>query len=155
MYRFEEEQLVKAEIDQVWRFFANPANLAEITPPEMGMKVVDELPDKMYRGMMIRYRVKALAGIELPWTARITDIEEGSYFIDEQVEGPFSYWHHQHIFEAHQDGTLLRDILHYRVPGGPFAKLLEPLLVRKKLKDIFAFRRKKAEQLFGQHATQP
>jgi len=116
----------------------------------MQMQVIDALPDAMYEGMLVRYKVKPLPGIALPWTSEITKIKEGHYFIDEQVEGPFKYWHHQHIFEPVKSGTLIKDILHYRVPGGPLGKLFEPVLVRSKLTKVFSYRRKKSKELFGE-----
>jgi len=43
----------------------------------------------------------------------------------------------------------MTDIIDYAVPFGPLGKMVEPFLVRPKLKEIFDFRTKKMEELFG------
>ncbi len=149
MYRLTHEQLVKSDIEAVWRFFADPRNLQKLTPGQLTMEPRDDLPDEMYEGQLIRYKIRPLAGISLPWTSMITSLSPGSHFIDEQVEGPFKFWHHEHRFEAQGSKTLIQDILHYQLPFGIVGKLFHPLLVRNKLNQIFAFRKRQLNELFG------
>jgi hypothetical protein len=39
--------------------------------------------------------------------------------------------------------------VHYKVPGWIIGDLANTLFIRKKLEEIFSFRRKKVEELFG------
>lgn len=149
MYRFEQEQTVKADLNTVWDFFSNPQNLQRMMPDDMGFKTLDKVPNKMYQGMLLRYKVAPLLGINMPWTSRIEFIEEKSYFVDTQSEGPFAYWHHEHRFEAKGKEVILRDILHYRLPFEPVSKLFHHSIVRKKLIDIFEVRKARTSELFG------
>ncbi|MDZ7847637.1 MAG: SRPBCC family protein [Owenweeksia sp.] len=99
MYRFSQTQHIKAPLSQVWNFYSNPANLQKLMPPTMAFEMLNPPPEKMYAGLLLRYRVAPIGGIKLPWTSKITQISEGEYFADEQVEGPFRYWHHEHRFK--------------------------------------------------------
>ncbi len=62
VYQFRREQLIKADLSEVWDFVSSPRNLKIITPPSMGFDInSSHLPEKMYRGMIIKCRVKPLA----------------------------------------------------------------------------------------------
>ena len=73
-------------------------------------------------------------------------------FVDEQVKGPYRYWHHLHTFDEVEGGTLVRDIVHYAVPLG---FVLHPLLVRRDLSRIFAHRRATMSRIFTPATPQP
>ncbi len=140
---------VAAPLDKVWAFFSNPDNLKEITPDDMGFETVNEMPESMYAGMMIHHKVRPFAGIALSWITEITHVVKGAYFVDEQRFGPFSMWHHEHHFAEENGGTRITDIISYRVPLGPVGLLFEPLLVAPKVRNTFAYRTKKVQEIFG------
>lgn len=149
MYRYEQQQLVPANLDEVWDFFSNPRNLQRLMPDDMSFEMLDDIPEKMYPGLLLRYRVAPLLGIKLPWTSRIEFVEEKKYFVDTQSEGPFRFWHHEHRFEAVEGGTMVYDLLHYRLPLEPLSKLFHRSIVKKKLDQIFSQRIIRSEQVFG------
>lgn len=149
VYRLERKQKVAIGLEEAWDFFSSPKNLATITPDDMGFDIVDELPEKMYEGMLIRYKVSPLLGIKLNWSSEISQIKEHEFFIDQQLEGPYQTWHHQHFFKPIKGGVEMRDIVHYNLPLGFIGRLFHPILVKKKLNDIFDYRFKKVEKLFG------
>ena len=64
----------------------------------------------------------------------------GVRFVDRQLRGPYALWHHTHTFEPVPGGTLLRDVVRYRLPFGPFGRLVERLFVRRDVERIFAYR---------------
>lgn len=64
-YQFTATQKIPASIDQVWDFISSPNNLKEITPAYMGFEITSAgLPEKMYPGMIISYKVSPLMGIK-------------------------------------------------------------------------------------------
>lgn len=140
---------VKAPIEDVWAFFSNPKNLEKITPDDMGFETINEMPKAMYAGMMIHHKVGVFPGIRMSWITEITHVKEGAYFVDEQRFGPFAMWHHEHHFEATENGTKITDIISYKVPLGALGNIFEPLLVAPKVRNTFAFRAKKVRELFG------
>jgi len=137
-------------LDEAWNFFSDPRNLQKITPSDMGFTITSNFfKDEMYEGMIITYKVSPLLGIKMDWMTEITHVKHKEFFVDEQRIGPYKIWHHQHHFKAIDGGVEMTDIIDYAVPFGPLGKMVEPFLVRPKLKEIFDFRTKKMEELFG------
>ena len=150
-YQKIQTQKVSASIDEVWDFISSPANLKEITPDYMGFEVVTEnLPGKMYQGMIIGYRVSPIAGLKTNWVTEITQVVEKKYFVDEQRIGPYSMWHHQHFIEPlPKGGVLMTDIVTYQPPFGFLGAMMNSILIKKKLKEIFTYRTSAVEKRFG------
>lgn len=141
--------MLPVTLNEAWNFFSNPANLANITPANMGFKIISlHHGEKMYAGQIIEYTVKPVLGIPLYWMTEITHIEDQKYFIDEQRYGPYSLWHHQHHFKEVGNGVEMTDIVHYKIPLWFLGDIINTLFVRDRLDKIFDFRYKKAEELF-------
>lgn len=151
IHRLEFTQKIPLDLDTAWDFFSSPLNLAEITPKDMTFDVTSPkmANTKMYPGLIITYKVSPLFGIKLDWVTEITHVKENEYFIDEQRFGPFAFWHHQHHFQSIDGGVLMKDILHYSVGWGVIGKVANGVIVNNKINEIFNFRYKKVEFLFG------
>lgn len=133
-----------------WNFFSSPANLKAITPEKMGFDIISKYHgEKMYPGQIIEYKVKPVLHIPVYWMTEITQVKEHVFFIDEQRFGPYSLWHHQHHFKSIEGGVEMTDIVHYRIPLGIFGSIAHFLFVKRQLQDIFQYRYKKVEELFG------
>lgn len=149
-YQFERLQKIPATRQQVWDFIATPVNLQKITPADMGFIInSNNLPEKMYAGMIISYKVRPLLGIPLTWVTEITQVIEGSYFIDEQRIGPYAMWHHQHHLQDIPGGVLMHDIISYQPPFGPLGDVVNALVIKNKLQQIFNYRHTAIEKQFG------
>jgi ligand-binding SRPBCC domain-containing protein len=143
------EQFLPITLDEAWSFFSSPANLNVITPPEMQFKILSEVPATMHKDLIIRYRIQPMMRIGMRWVTRISDVEHGVFFIDEQIKGPYKLWRHEHRFEAKEGGVLMTDILSYDIGLGPLGWIAGKVWVDKQVKGIFAFRNKKLEDIFG------
>ncbi|MEM9022175.1 MAG: SRPBCC family protein [Bacteroidota bacterium] len=153
VYTLERTQTLPIGLREAWDFFSTPLNLARITPKELGFKVLTDLEgQKMYPGQFIDYIVHPLFGIPLRWTTEITHVKDLEYFVDEQRNGPYAIWHHQHFFREVPQGVEMKDLLHYALPLGPLGQLAHTLLVRKKVNEIFDFRYNVLEEIFPQHS---
>ncbi|HSR17659.1 MAG TPA: SRPBCC family protein [Ignavibacteriaceae bacterium] len=141
-------QTIPLSIDEAWNFFSNPGNLSKITPPWLNLKITSKLPDIMYEGMIISYKVYPFLGIPSNWITEITSVKEKNFFIDEQRFGPYKFWHHQHHFKEINEGVEMEDIVHYAIPFDPFSRPLNHFLVGKKIKKIFEFRKEVIKKLF-------
>jgi ligand-binding SRPBCC domain-containing protein len=148
MYQLKRQQLVKTDMATCWDFFSSPGNLQKITPKYMGFDVLTEVPEKMYEGLMIEYRVRPLLGIPMNWITEITHVKEHHFFVDEQRKGPYRIWHHEHHFETVDNGVLMSDIVSYELPFGILGKIAHPILVQRKLNEIFDFRLEIVEEIF-------
>jgi ligand-binding SRPBCC domain-containing protein len=103
----------------------------------------------MFAGQIIQYIVTPVLGIKTKWVTEITHVVDGSYFVDEQRFGPYSLWHHKHFIKEIDGGVEMEDIVDYKIPFGWLGQLMHPILVKPKLNEIFKYRTKKLEELFG------
>lgn len=150
MYQLYAKQKIPAELSDVWEFISSPANLKRITPDYMGFQITSEMiSDKMYPGMIIAYKVSPVGGIKMNWVTEITHVKEKEYFVDEQRIGPYKLWHHEHKLEIVDGGVLMTDIVSYKPPFGIFGAIANSLFIKKQLKQIFDYRTKSLENLFG------
>lgn len=149
-YQFQKTQHIPASIETVWTFMASPKNLKQITPDYMGFDIISGNGDEpMYEGMILAYKVSPLLGIETTWVTEITHVRDLHYFVDEQRVGPYKLWHHQHLLQEHEGGTLMHDIVTYNPPFGILGKVANALFIRRKLNEIFDYRTKAVEEMFG------
>ena len=141
IYQLKTIQNLPVGIDEAWEFFSNPNNLSVITPEWLNFKVTSKLPDKMYAGMIISYKVHPVLGIPNTWVTEITHVKEPFYFVDEQRFGPYKFWHHQHHFKENGSGIEMQDIVSYALPFDPISRMMNKLIVGNKVKKIFEFRK--------------
>ena len=87
--------------------------------------------------------------MKLSWTTEITTVKDKSYFIDEQRFGPYSFWHHKHFFEETGKGVKMTGVVHYGLPLGFLGRIMNTLVVKGKLNEIFAHREKMVDKLFN------
>ena len=150
VFQFKTEQRIPATKNEVWDFISSPSNLREITPDKLDFTITSpNLPDKMYTGLMITYKVRPILGIRMTWVTEITHVQEGKYFVDEQRVGPYAIWHHEHHIEEIDGGISMKDIITYKPPFGFLGNIANRLLIRKQLKEIFQFREKAIIKRFG------
>lgn len=143
-YELTDSFIVSADADTTWAFFADARNLPAITPPWLAFRNLVTDP-RVHDGATLNYTIR-WAGIPIRWRTRIIDFTPPRQFIDLQVRGPYTLWHHQHIFTPHEKGTLCRDRVIYKLPFGPLGRPAHTLFVRRQLIAIFAYRR----QILGQ-----
>ena len=149
VYKKETVQFVNASIEECWAFFSSPKNLQKITPGTMGFQITDFDGKNMYAGQIIQYKVSPLLGLKLRWTTEITNVKDNEYFIDEQRFGPYVLWHHKHFFEPSENGTKMTDLVHYALPLGFLGRIMNTLVVKNKLKEIFDYREVKVNEIFN------
>jgi len=141
--------MVPRGLDEVFPFFAEPRNLARITPAWLGFRIVSAGDLTMRAGLRIEYRVRPL-GFPQTWVSEITLWDPPHRFVDEQVRGPYRLWHHLHTFRAVAGGTELVDEVTYALPFGPLGSLAHALVVRRQLATIFDYRARVVRDLFGE-----
>jgi ligand-binding SRPBCC domain-containing protein len=143
------EQEIPISLKNTWDYFSSPKNLAEITPPEMGFVITSQNEEKAYEGQIISYNVGILPGIRISWVTEITKVKDQHYFVDEQRFGPYSMWHHEHFFEALPNGnTLMKDKISYKIPLGFLGQIMNSILIKKQLNQIFSYRTEKLKTTF-------
>jgi ligand-binding SRPBCC domain-containing protein len=151
IYYLKRKQFLPITLEEAWRFFSSPKNLARITPPTIGFKVLYISGDEAetYAGQIIRYRIKILPGITVNWMTEITHVNKPYNFIDEQRFGPYALWHHQHHFCEVPGGIEMTDELNYAIPYGFIGRLAHTIFVGEKVSSIFEYRFQVLEKLFS------
>jgi len=86
-------------------------------------------------GSTVTWRARHF-GIPFRLTTVVFDIDRPRRFCDRQVKGPFGGFHHEHVFDEHPDGTLMRDIVTFRSPFGPIGALVDRLFMREYMRRL-------------------
>ena len=149
MYKFKTTQKLNISINEAWNFLSSPKNLKDITPEYMRFDIISGDDKKMFPGQIIEYILTPVFNIPFKWVTEITHVKQKKYFVDEQRFGPYSFWHHKHFIKEVEDGVIMEDIVHYKLPLGIIGRLAHRLFVRNKVEEIFSFRRKKLDSLFN------
>ena len=151
IFKLKYSQKLPISLNEAWDFLSSPNNLELITPKSMDFNITDWDEKKAYPGQIIRYTVKPLLGIKINWVTEITHVQDKEYFVDEQRFGPYSFWHHKHFIKEIDNGVLMEDIIHYKIPLGPIGVLLNFLFINSKLKSIFKYRKQELIKNFGDY----
>lgn len=148
-YQLTDEFELGADIDKTWSFFSKAENLPKITPPWLNFRVTTATPIRPQLDSTIDYTIRWL-GVPLCWRTRIIDWAPPRQFIDLQIRGPYTLWHHQHTFEQLRNGhTRCRDRVIYKIPGSLLGRMIHTLLVRQQLLAIFNYRQQQIAKLLA------
>jgi uncharacterized protein len=126
-------------VEEVFAWHTRPGAFERLSPPwedvrvrardggiEPGARVVIELR----RGPA-----------KLTWEVEHTQYEEHRLFVDEQVEGPFAAWRHEHRFEALDGGrTAVTDVVTWEAPLGALGETFGGGYIERELGRLFRFR---------------
>jgi len=146
---FTTRQDVSRPREEVFQFFSDPGNLMRLTPPWLGFSILTPAPLPVGEGAVFDYRLK-VRGLPLRWRTLIETWEEGRSFTDRQIQGPYAFWHHTHLFlDLPGGGTRIVDRVRYRVGWGPLGCLATALWVRPDVERIFRFRKDAVQRLLG------
>jgi ligand-binding SRPBCC domain-containing protein len=145
-------QRLAAPLEDVFAFFADPQNLAAITPAWLHFRIV-AAPGAVERGTLIAYRLR-LKGVPVRWLTEIVDWQPPRSFTDVQLVGPYRVWQHTHRLTPLGRGeTEMYDHVLYAVPGGPLSPLVERP-ARTLLDEIFDYRARRISEVFAPTARE-
>lgn len=147
------ELLTQTPIDEVFRIFEDPGNLAKITPSWLNFRVTSPEPVHMRQGAEIRYRIRWM-GVPVSWKTVIREYRPPLFFVDEQAAGPYALWRHRHVFEATQEGTKVGDHVEYALPFGLLGRFAHAVVVRRQLLEIFQYRQREIAKILGGSTVQ-
>jgi uncharacterized protein len=128
--------------------FEEPRNLARITPAWLRFQIRSHERLEMKKGLQIDYTIRWV-GLPLRWRSLISAYEPPFMFVDEQVVGPYTSWHHLHEFRPSNGGTLVTDRVRYSLPFGVLGRVAHEIAVKRQLLAIFQFRQSAIAQLLG------
>ena len=139
MPTFVRRSRLDAPADEVYAWLARPGALRRLTPGWAGVEVV-QAPERLEEGARAVLRVR-LGPFATRWVVMHGDIRPGRAFRDEQVEGPFARWVHEHVLEpARGGGSILEDRIEYAFPAAPLGALAGGAFTRRRLERLFEHR---------------
>jgi ligand-binding SRPBCC domain-containing protein len=124
---------------ETFKFFSDERNLEKITPQHMGLKVLGKSTPRIQDGTLIDYKL-SLHGIPLKCQTLINSYIPDEVFVDEQLRGPFTKWHHTHKFRALNSGTLMTDEVIYKIPFGWPGRIFAGGYAESDVKKVFDYR---------------
>lgn len=134
------QQFVPYSIDKVFRFFCDANNLERITPKNLNFHIDKMSTNEIGQGTLIDYSLK-IRGVPVKWQTLIDEWAPPRQFVDTQLKGPYSLWHHTHKFESVRGGTLMTDRVRYKVPLGYLGWVASRKFVKEEVKNIFSYRK--------------
>jgi ligand-binding SRPBCC domain-containing protein len=144
---FERSTTIPRPSAELFEFLARPANLIQVMPPELNMRLV-EGPERLFLGAQMVLQTRRW-GFAQRIVSKITAFEPNRLFTDEQIEGPFKKWAHSHILEDTPDGTRMTDRIEFEAPGGMLGLVLTQDAIEGELEELFEYRTQKFEELFA------
>jgi ligand-binding SRPBCC domain-containing protein len=136
--QFVKQSIVPASVEEVFAFHERDDAFALLQPPWERVEIVRP-PRSLEVGTSVEVRSK----LGPFWTTIVAEhvaYEKNVRFEDVMRRGPFASWHHKHLFAPHEAGCLLRDEIEYALPLHPVGRLVDPILVRPRLRRLFEYR---------------
>ncbi|HXE57278.1 MAG TPA: TIGR01777 family oxidoreductase [Gemmatimonadales bacterium] len=135
---YRSEITLPASADEVFAWHARPGAVERLTPPWAPIRPL-ERSTGVEEGSTVAFRV-GRGPLSRRWTVRHREVRPGLGFTDEQLDGPFVRWIHEHRLEPLGPGACrLVDRVTYALPLGPLGEAIAPAF-RRRLERAFAYR---------------
>lgn len=148
IYHIHRQQRLALSQQQAWAFFSSPHYLNQITPEFFHVDITSPVPEDIYPGLLIRYRMKAILGVPMSWLSEVSHCDKPNRFVYQQAVGPFGFWSHEVRLSHCEAGVVLEDIVFYTMPLGWLGQLLHGF-IGDKLQSIFDTRRDYLQAKWG------
>ncbi len=141
-HHFEWKSTLPFAVEHVFNWHTRPGAFTRLNPPWRPVKVV-RAPESIAVGAEVEIRLPLLPsgilpGLALPWKLTHTVFDPPNSFCDQQLSGPFKFWHHRHSFNRVSENTTeMVDTVEYRLPNG--AGSLN-WFIKRELQRLFSFR---------------
>ncbi|MFN0199218.1 MAG: SRPBCC family protein [Planctomycetaceae bacterium] len=131
---------------QAFDFLAKPANIALISPPDMGLCFVSA-PEEIVLGAKLEFKIQSFGQVQ-ELIHEITHLERPLLFVERQLKGPLKSWVHEHRFEILGDNQVeIFDVIEFLPPGGLLGFLVTETRILDSLDEGFELRYRKLKQL--------
>lgn len=145
MTTYEDTLTLACPPEQAFEFLIRPANIIAISPPEMGLRLV-EAPERLQLSGRMEFEAHAY-GMKQKILHEIIEFEHPHRFVEQQVQGPFKFYRHEHVIRAHDGQNVqLIDRVEFQPPGGLAGMLLTESRILKGLQHAFEHRHRELKK---------
>ncbi len=147
-HSFKSKLKVNVPVEKLFRWHENDGAFERLTPPFDPVNVTKRIGGGVDGGTV--YIAMKAGPIPLTWVAQHHSYKKNVQFLEDQTSGPFvgplpfwnGGWHHQHLFEKiDEQNSMVTDRLNYDFPIDPFGSLFGSWYTKKRLEQMFAYRR--------------
>jgi uncharacterized protein (TIGR01777 family) len=143
---------IAASAADVRAWHGNPGVFERLTPSWMDVRVL-EASGGIAPGDWKRLRVGA-GPIGVSRTLVHGAAADGAGFVDEQKDGPFQSWRHEHRFSSEcAERSVLEDRITYQLPLGAVGQLVAGRQLERRLDDLFRFRHGRTQVDLARHTA--
>jgi uncharacterized protein (TIGR01777 family) len=146
----ERTSTLPAAVEEAFAWHERPGAFERLMPPWERVTVL-ERSGGIRDGARTVVRVR-VGPARFRWVARHRDYEAGRRFVDEQVEGPFSHWVHEHRFEPEGPATRYTDRIEFGPPFGTVGAAAARCLARPRTERMLAYRHATLRDDLAAHA---
>ena len=125
---FERRTVVKAPIDVVFDLSLSIDAHVESMSASGERAVAGVTVGIIGLGEQVTWRARHF-GIPFRMTSKIVELDRPSYFVDEQVSGPFHKFRHEHHFEMDDGETTMIDRVSFTAPFGVLGRIAERIVL--------------------------
>jgi ligand-binding SRPBCC domain-containing protein len=140
---------VSAEV--LFELHMDPANLPLISPSFPPVRLLSP-PKRAEVGDLQVIRLGS-ERFGVTWHARITRVVPGKLLEDVQERGPYRSWRHQHRVASAPGGSVLSDVVSFRLIPTPAGEFFDYLVVRPLLLAMFVVRHRKTRRVLKHHKS--
>ncbi len=135
----ERTSTLPAPVEEAFGWHERPGALERLIPPWERVTVV-ERSGGIRDGVRTEVRVR-VGPVRFRWAAVHRDYAENRKFVDEQMEGPFSHWIHEHRFDPEgSESTRYTDRIEFGPPFGTVGTMVGRWLARPRAERMLAYR---------------
>jgi ligand-binding SRPBCC domain-containing protein len=143
---FETSVVLDCSRERAFEFLLRPANVALISPPELGLNFVNP-PDIVELGSRIEFKIQGYGQVQTI-VHEITSLVHPEQIIETQIRGLFASWVHEHGFDTNERGqVIVIDRIDFEPPAGILGLLIPADKIMDQLEDGFAHRHAQLQKL--------
>ncbi|MDG2391335.1 MAG: hypothetical protein P8M30_18665 [Planctomycetaceae bacterium] len=146
MPSYQTKMVLQTTCERAFKYLSTPANLGNLTMPELQLTVEDG-PEQFAMESTISFSIHVM-GARIKSVHKIISFDAPHSFVEEQVDGPFSVWKHEHLFKPLGENEIaIYDVIEYEPPGGLVGLILSEDRIRSQLDEGFAHRQDELKYL--------
>jgi ligand-binding SRPBCC domain-containing protein len=144
MKYFEKQTKINCNVEKLFDFHTDSANIKIITPPNIKVQLLNK-DTTTYEKKIVKIKTTKFF-IPTYWEVEIRKLQRPDILIDIALKSPFKIWIHKHIFTAvDENNSILEDKIEFKMPFGFLGRIIEPLIF-KDISNMFDYRHKKTKE---------